>query len=586
MSADITRQSGNQAFRIQNTGRYLIIANTRINSADQGNNNRSVMRTSIKVGGTVLPSIYGMASGYGRDSGNADEDGAVVVSYIDHTVVGDSSDDITVHVQNFGDTTIALADEIADQSGIQIIRLPDDSDYLQVKNTTGLTFSGTMDYSLNDPTWTEFGWTTQDVETDSAVIEWASGNDVTLKSAGHYMVIYSVRADTSGTVRKGATYRLKLSDTEIPSSRVVSYMRGSDGAVESWVQWAGIVEASASDILNIDWAPAGESAGGTLTEAAMTVIKLPDTADYLRIRYDSSRAGETTGVYPFNQEDEDDAGVHDNSTNNSRISGDSSNHDWLLLSSWFLRNTLADSTRTTEHFRWYRTGTEINYGSGLSFTRGDQSTTGVPAGGRNAACVVDSLGTGEYVEVNMRLESGTASQSRDFIGNQVGITGVALDTLAAAPADPTFTLNSYRWYVDNDGANPTEVWGLVDLAEDEQITAIPPFNDPPSNTQELRLRTNITVNTNPLSATSQQFKLQFKTGTDGDCTTGSWTDVGAAATWEFASSSVTDGAVVTTALSSSEIAGQYAKSNPTTTNTNSATAGQEIEYDFHIIGNF
>ena len=170
-SADITRQTGNQAFRIQNSGRYLIIANTRWNYADIGNNNRHVVRTLIKVGGAELGSIYGEASGYGRDSGSADEDGVVVYAYVDHTVSGGSADDITIHVQNFGDTSVALADQLANESGIQIIRLPDDDAYLQVSRTTNINITGTLGYGTGDPTWNEFGWETQDAETDSSVIE-------------------------------------------------------------------------------------------------------------------------------------------------------------------------------------------------------------------------------------------------------------------------------------------------------------------------------------------------------------------------------------------------------------------------------
>lgn len=148
----------------------------------------------------------------------------------------------------------------------------------------------------------------------------------------------------------------------------------------------------------------------------------------------------------------------------------------------------------------------------------------------------------------------------------------------------TFTQNTYRWYVDNDGTNPTEVWGIPDLAENTAIVVIPSVNDPPNNSQELRLRLNMTVNAAALSATSQQFKLQFKSGTDGSCTTGSWADVAGSATWEYATSSVSDGALITGVLSTSDVNGQYAKSSPTTTNTNSATVGQDIEYDFHIVG--
>ena len=74
-----------------------------------------------------------MSSSYGRDAGAADEGGDIVTAYIDHTVVGGSGDDITVHVQNFGDTSISLADQLSNQSGIQIVRLPDDCAYLKVR---------------------------------------------------------------------------------------------------------------------------------------------------------------------------------------------------------------------------------------------------------------------------------------------------------------------------------------------------------------------------------------------------------------------------------------------------------------------
>lgn len=442
-SPDITRQGGNQAFRIQNSGIYLIIANTRWDYTDISNNTRHVVRTQIKVGGTVLPSIYGMASGYGRNRGNANEDGSVVAALVDHTVVGGAGDDITFHVQNFGDTAEALADQIANQSGIQIIRLPGGTDYLRAHRTSNIEITGTLDFSTNDPTWNEFGWEVQDDETNSAVIEWVSGNDITLKEAGHYLVIYAAHSTTTtATHRRAVTYRLKLDDVEVPASRVLSYARQNDGATRAWAQWAGIIEASANGVLNIDWGSANETAGGTLEEAAITVARLPDTADYLRIRYDSNRAGETTGAFPFNQEDEDDANVHDNVTNNTRISGNSDNHDWLLFASWFLRTAAVDSDRVAEHFRWFRTGTEIQYGSGLSYHRGDQSVNAVPASGRNAIVVADSLGTGEYIELNYRQEATTGNQNRDFIANRVGITGVALDTLNTRPVATNVSIDS------------------------------------------------------------------------------------------------------------------------------------------------
>lgn len=431
-SVDISGTS--TTFTIQNTGRYLIIANTRWDTSDIGNNNRHVVRTIIKLGGAELGSIYGEASGYGRDSGAADEDGVVVIAYIDHTVVGDSSDDITIHVQNFGDTSVALADQMADESGIQIVRLPDDDAYLKVSRTTDIPITGTLGFSTADPTWNEFGWEDVDAESDSSVIEWVSGNDITLKEAGHYLVIYSIATDqASGTDRTGNINRLKLDDVEIPASRVVSYQRDSNGSEESWVQWAGIIETSAaSEVLNIDWGSACETNPVQwIDEAAMTVVRMPDTASYVRVYHDSDRAGETTGVFPMDAENEDDEDVHSLISNTGRINGTTDNYDWLLFSSWYLRNVSADSTRTTEEFNWLRTGVEQSWGSGLSYTRGDQSADGVPAGGRNGAFVAVALGSSEYMEISLRLESGTGNQNRDFIANYVGITGVALNTLAA-----------------------------------------------------------------------------------------------------------------------------------------------------------
>jgi hypothetical protein len=154
----------------------------------------------------------------------------------------------------------------------------------------------------------------------------------------------------------------------------------------------------------------------------------------------------------------------------------------------------------------------------------------------------------------------------------------------------TFSQNEYRWYVDDnpDSENVTDPWSSVsgvDIAENTSLEPVPVDNDPPNSTQELRLRANMTVNNQNLSASSQQFKLQFKAGTDGSCTTGSWTDVGASQAWEFATSSVTDGTTLTASkLTATDVLEVYAKTNPTATNPNGASTGQDIEYDFHIVG--
>lgn len=158
----------------------------------------------------------------------------------------------------------------------------------------------------------------------------------------------------------------------------------------------------------------------------------------------------------------------------------------------------------------------------------------------------------------------------------------------SAPLVPTFTLNAYRWYVDPspESENATDPWGNPDIAQNTAITVTPSGNDPPDSTQELRLRTNFTVNTTNLPATDTAFKLQYKTGTDATCTTGIWADLGVSEAWNYATSTVTDGTDLTVSRISpvSDVLEEYIKSSPTGTNPNSATTGQEVEYDFHIVG--
>jgi len=439
-SADVTRQSGNQAYRIQNTGRYLILTTTSWNGIDLGNNNRAVVRTQVKVGGTNLTGISGNASGYLRDSGSADECHVITASYVDHTVVGSSADDVTVWVQNFGDTSVALADQIADSCGIQIIRLDDGADWIQVRRAAAQSLTSAQGTGVGipaDAAFTTISFDTQDVETDSAVAEWVSGTDVTLKSAGHYLVILNTFGQTSGTTRNGAIHKLMLNDANINGGTWgLNMSRGSDGSIESWAALPVILDVAANDVLTVDTVAVGEtSTSYSMEEVQLTAIKLPDTADYIRTRHSTARDGQTTGVFPQDAEDEDDLGIHSTVTNTDRINGTADDHDMLLFGAWFTTQTsTTNSTRVTHHFRWSRTGTIVQYGSGLSFHRGDQSTTGLKFGGRAAGIAAKALGSTEYMSLDMRLESGTGDQTRDFPANRVGITGVALDTLAGVTA--------------------------------------------------------------------------------------------------------------------------------------------------------
>jgi len=158
---------------------------------------------------------------------------------------------------------------------------------------------------------------------------------------------------------------------------------------------------------------------------------------------------------------------------------------------------------------------------------------------------------------------------------------------------PTYVQNHYRWYVNPASSeNVTDPWSSVsgiDIAEDNIITPVPFAYDPPGSTQQVRLRVNITVNTNTITANTKYFKLQFRTGTDSSCSTGSWTDVGAAAgadAWVYTSETgVTDDTTLTVPrLTGTDRLETYSRVKPANTPTATTATGEDIEFDFHIVG--
>jgi hypothetical protein len=228
--------------------------------------------------------------------------------------------------------------------------------------------------------------------------------------------------------------------------------------------------------------------------------------------------------------------------------------------------------------QFIRGAASFNGTSQGSATHSHASVTSGASGGPSATAAGPGTGTGSAGSAHTHTLTANFNAGTDNIPEYVNV--VYAERIA-------FTLNAYRWYADSDTQDVTDPVGAPDVAQNTAITPIPVPNDAPGLTRELRLRTNITVSGGNLIASAVQFKLQYKQGTDGLCTTGSWTDVGAgggATVWRFAASGVTDGTTLTTSRLSplSGVLQKYVKANPSATNFNTAIPGQTIEYDFHI----
>jgi hypothetical protein len=256
-----------------------------------------------------------------------------------------------------------------------------------------------------------------------------------------------------------------------------------------------------------------------------------------------------------------------------------------------------DTTNGSVILRWTSgsAGSEVPAEGNSSYVAGDSI-----APSATVACVISSNSSTALSKVNGTGGSSGCTTSaltpgqqytyvvfqRDQYGNYDA--GVSIGTFTPTSASSTFTQNKYLWYEDNDLADPTSVWGTPDLLENQAIVVIPPGNDPPDATQELRLRVNMVVNTANLLVSTKYFKLEYKAATDGSCVSGSWTDVDTGNAWAYAGSTVADGADIVKVLSDTTTGKgeEYVKSKGSGTSLNhvAANSTEIIEYDFHIVG--
>lgn len=153
----------------------------------------------------------------------------------------------------------------------------------------------------------------------------------------------------------------------------------------------------------------------------------------------------------------------------------------------------------------------------------------------------------------------------------------------------SFTLQNYRWYADSNANAVTDPWpsGTLDVAQNGTIPAIPAAYNPPTVGTQLRLRWQALVSGQALPASTIQFKMQYKQGTDGSCTSGTWTDLGTGAAWGYGTNSVADNSTLTSSVltPTSSVLELFSKSAPTAVNPNAVATGQTMEYDMLIKDN-
>lgn len=145
--------------------------------------------------------------------------------------------------------------------------------------------TGGTDY--NTTGWTDVNYNTS-VRQDG--IYGGSGTAISCSEAGHYLVTYQVAMeDDNGSNRSETRSRIVVNGSDAAYGDAVGYIRRA-GGVDASVQAATtILNLSASDTVGVEVArtDSNTGSGDTISQANLAgicLVKLPDTADFLRIR--------------------------------------------------------------------------------------------------------------------------------------------------------------------------------------------------------------------------------------------------------------------------------------------------------------
>ncbi|MBZ0167108.1 MAG: hypothetical protein K8I00_09905, partial [Candidatus Omnitrophica bacterium] len=324
----------------------------------------------LDLAGTDLEAGYG--SGYKRGAEGVDEvyisGGAIIQA--------NAGDDIKVEAQNTSAVTTNNLQRRANLNGLMLLKLDDDWDYLRLHETTGGT-------NYNSATFTGFTWDTQD-EVDAGSFSHTGGNaNVTLEQAGHYLVTYTIHLNTGTTSQRiEMTSRLQINGTTQEHCYSGTYIRGNNnahGTNDGVIAGTCIVNnATGGNDLVVQIArtgPATTTINDVGDQSGLTIVKLPDDADYIRIH--ESGGGQSVDVtdspVTYDTNDEVDAAfTHSTSTNTDDITINSAG-DYLLTGC--TRSGRASGTnRYAVLHEWRVNSTKRQYGGFGWYNRGDQGT--------------------------------------------------------------------------------------------------------------------------------------------------------------------------------------------------------------------
>ncbi len=511
--AEIPIHSGNTSFDLSAWGHYLMMYSVPVRSTSWGN--RSEIQSRIRVNGLDSPYTYG--SSYIRRANNDFEwynEGAAILNVAPW-------DDVQVRIQKT-DTNTASMERTPGRSWVNILKLDDDWDFARIRPSARQAIT---------PTWSKVNLATAD-EIDNSNFS-LSGNDLTLWSAWKYLVTYSVWAITTGTDRTNNEIRLTLNGTEIDATRSTTYIRAQNGSFTGIASYVGIIESSsANQVLNLEIMRESTLQGTTndtvVSKTGLTIAKLPDTADYLRIGETVWGQDVSTNVntpLTFDTTLEQGISLQHTSANSSDINILGAG-DYMLFHSVYNRRTGTwNGPRENPYLEWQVWGVTLDYGTSWSYNRNANDGDGITNSSHSSAwLIIPQMSSGDTIRLTETNEASAGPTAYAWL--RMGIQWVNLQSLFVW--NGYLSQPSYRWRDDSSDFDQN-TWWLA--AENTGISNI-------KKNETVRLRMKVENTSWFLYTDASQFELQWAETSQTCSSISSWESISAPNdSWEMLDSS-------------------------------------------------
>ena len=441
---NIAIQGNSSDIDLADGGKYLVTYNAFSEEGGAGGSNRRSVNTYLTLAGAELP--YGRGAGYMRDTESWNAGYAAGAAIID-AVAGD---DLQVHIQRDDTNSGAGSEIMPNANGISVLKIPDNFDYLRAHR------AATTTSIHSNTTFTDVSWDTSDeVDTDSFGFT-PTSTDITLKGndGDLFMVTTNVGlfADGGGTTRQNYEMMLTLGGTEVPGTRVTSYIRGTNDTWYGQLVYSGVIAKTADGDQTLNVEVRRESTSGVSTvimggKSGISIAAIPDTAEVIRLTDNSGTQttlnSATALTFDTQEEISASAFSHSTTTNANRVEIDTAG-DYLFFATAYSTTTSSGNNRQPFRMDWNLTGAAVDRGSFGALNRANATFSGGASGG----LVFNSLTTSDYIALSHVDETSNTPVDATFSNGRVALQAIALndnffglDTIVTATGTHSVTVN-------------------------------------------------------------------------------------------------------------------------------------------------